>query len=310
MADEKNDLDDGKRSEILALEAKLNGNHFDVLGVSPAASSDEIRTAFRDASRKFHPDRFYGKNLGAFREKIDRIFKRLVEANQVLTDPDKREAYLAANPVVRAQVRATSGNHAAHAPKTETEEARDAERRARLSRHPYLAKVTRVNEHLTKAKELVAKGEFSQAFTQLNTAAQIDAQNAEVKAMLVDVRKRADLARSDSSYQHGVEYLQRQDPAQALIAFKTAVSANPLNHKAAHKAARILEQTGEGKEATSYAQKASDAEPKNVEYRLHLAQLLEAAGMKALAKKHFDEAQRLEPNNPEVKKHGKRLWPF
>ncbi|MFT3707947.1 MAG: DnaJ domain-containing protein [Archangium sp.] len=313
MVDEKVELEDGRRAEILALDAKVDSaNLFEILGVPAGASPDEVRAAFREASRKFHPDRFFGKNLGPFRAKIDRIFKKLVEANQTLTDTDRREAYLVANPFVRAAAKAATGTSAAFQPaeKTETEAARDLERRNRLARHPYLAKVTKVNEFLTRAKEYIEKAEFSQAFTQLNQAAQVDPQNIEVKNLLIDVRKKADLARAESSFAHGTEALKRMDATLALQAFKSAVSANPGHHKAAHKAAQLLEKNGDVKEATSFAQKAVEADGDNVEYRIHLAVLLEGAGMKALAKRHFEKAQKLDPAHPEVKKHGKKLWPF
>ena len=96
--DEKVDLDEARKEEILAIDAKVASNNlFEFLGVPSGASADEVRAAFREASRKFHPDKYFGKNLGSFRLKLDRIFKRMVEANQTLCDPEKREAYLAAN---------------------------------------------------------------------------------------------------------------------------------------------------------------------------------------------------------------------
>lgn len=300
--------------EINALDAKIStSNHFEFLGVPAGSQPEDVRTAFRDASRKFHPDKYFGKNLGPYRQKLDRIFKRLVEANQTLTDPEKREAYLAANPFIRAAARAVSGNQPAYKPepKTETEEARDAERRSRLAKHPYLAKVTKLQEFVSKAKGHIEKQEYSQAFTHLNNATQIDPNNAEVKALLIDVRKRADLTRSDTSYQHALEALNRGDTNLAMQALKTAVNANPLNHKAAAKAATLFEKHGnDAREATGFAQKAVEAAPTNVEYRMLLARLLLDSGMKALAKKHFEEAARLNPEHPEVKKHGKKLWPF
>lgn len=305
------ELDEGRRSEILALEAKLDStNLFEIFGLQPGASPDEVRAAFHGLTRKFHPDRFYGKKLGSFGPKIDRIFRRLVEVNQILTDGPRREAYLASHPVVRAVARTQSGNHPAVQMKTADEEARDAERRARLARHPYLAKVTRVQDHIMRAKDLASKEDFSQAFSLLNTAAQMDPQNAEVKVLLAEVRRKADLVRSESSYKHALEALERQDAALALQALKAAVAANPNHFKAAHKAAQILEKAGETKEATTYAQKAVDAAPTDVEYRIHLGELLTDSGMKAMAKKHFEEAQRLNPNHPEVKKRGKGFWPF
>jgi tetratricopeptide (TPR) repeat protein len=280
--------------------------------VPAGAPAEDVRAAFREASRKFHPDKYFGKNLGSYRARLDRIFKRLVEANQTLTDPDKREAYLAANPFVRAAARAITATSPAYKPepKTETEEARDVERRQRLARHPYLAKTTKVQEYLSKAKEHAAKQEFSQAVSHLNNAAQIDPTHAEVKALMIEVRKGADLVRSESSYQHALEALNRGDEDLAVQALRVAVNANPLNFKAAHKASILLEKRGEAREAAGFAQKAVEAAPKNVEYRVSLARLLMEAGMKAMAKKHFEEAARMDPDHPEVKKHGKRLWPF
>lgn len=311
-SDENVDLEESRKQEILALEAKISStNHFEVLGVDAGASTDDVRAAFRELSRKFHPDRYYGKNLGSFRQRLDRIFQRLVEANQTLSDPDRRKAWLAANPFIRAAVRKADALSHTPVPRTETEAARDEERRARFARHPYLARATRQQDTVRRVKEHLDKKEFSQAFSVANQAAQADPNNHELKTLLAEARKLADASRSGDSYQHGLEAMKRGDDDLAISAFRTAVAANVGNHQAAHKLAMLFEKRGaDPREATSYAQKAVDAAPDNAEYRLHLGRLLAASGMKALAKKHFDEAARLAPDHPEVKKHGKKLWPF
>ena len=311
---EKVDIPEERQKEILAIEAKLASNHFEVLGVSAGASSEQVREAFHALSRKFHPDRFHGKQLGSFKGRIDAIFRRLVEANNILTDPAKRQAYLDSNPFVRAAIRAATGTTAAHQPaaaKSAEEASRDAERRARLSRHPYLAKVTAVQDHLGKAKAHIAKGEFSHAFTMLNLATQIDPQNVEVKTLLADVRKKAEHLRSDTDYKRGLTALEQGNEDLAIGAFKAAVNASASNHLAAFKAAQLLEKNGgDAKEISAFAQKAVDASPMTVEYRVLLGRMLELGGMKALAKKHFEEALRLGPDHPDVKKHVKKRWPF
>jgi len=315
MADaEKVDIPEERQKEILAIEAKLSGNHFEVLGVAAGATSEQVRDGFHALSRKFHPDRFHGKQLGSFKGRIDAIFRRLVEANNILTDPAKRQAYLDSNPFVRAAVRAATGTTPALQPeavRTADEESRDAERRARLSRHPYLAKVTKVQENLSKAKAHVTKGEFSHAFTMLNLANQIDPQNVEVKTLLVDVRKKAELQRSDTDYKRGLAAIEQGNDDLAIAAFKAAVNASALNHLAAFEAAQLLEKTGgDAREISAFAQKAVDAAPSTVQYRVLLGRMLELGGMKALAKKHFEEALRLGPDHPDVKKHVKKRWPF
>ena len=313
---EKIDLEPERQQEIATLEARMAAaNLFEVLGVGFGASPDDIRTAFRELSRRYHPDRFFGKNLGEYRAKVDRIFKRLVEANQVLTDPDKRRAYLDANPALRTAVKAASGGFGAAparpAPKTEDEQARDAERRARLTRHPYLAKASKMQELIQKGKEAVAKGDHSQAFQHLNMATQLDPQHAEARTLLIEVRRQYEAARSAADLKRAEDALAQGEEELALQALRAAVTSSPKNAKAAAMVATILERRpASAKEATAYAQKAVDGEPTNVTYRLLLARLLEEGGMKSLAKKQFEEAARLAPNHPEVKKQGKRFWPF
>ncbi len=313
MADGTVDLEPGRVQEITDLDGRLERiNHFELLGLQPGATHDEVRAAFRELSRKYHPDRFYGKNVGVLKPKIERIFKRIVEANTTLTDPGKREAYLAANPFVRAAVKAASGSNAALAPerdKSPEEQARDAERRSRLARHPYLARVSRVQDLITKAREAVAKGEYSQAFQSLTQATQIDDKHVEARTMLLDVRQKYESMRAETDFKRALEAIDRGDATLALQALKAAVTANPKHHEAASKVAQLLG-AANAKEASLYAQKAVDAAPRNVAYRLQLGRLLLEAGAKALAKKQFEEAARLDPNHPEVKKQGKSMWPF
>ncbi|MDB5970940.1 MAG: hypothetical protein JWQ90_3390 [Hydrocarboniphaga sp.] len=61
-------------------------DYYKTLGVARSATPDEIKKAFRKLAREFHPDR--NKAKGA----EDR-FKQINEANEVLSDPEKRKAY-------------------------------------------------------------------------------------------------------------------------------------------------------------------------------------------------------------------------
>ena len=62
-------------------------NLYAVLGVSPDASPDEIRGAYRRAARASHPDLHPGDASAAER------FKRVQVAYEVLGDPARRAAY-------------------------------------------------------------------------------------------------------------------------------------------------------------------------------------------------------------------------
>jgi curved DNA-binding protein len=62
-------------------------DYYDVLGVARDASSEEIKKAFRTLAHKYHPDVAKDKTTGEAR------FKEINEANEVLSDPEKRRKY-------------------------------------------------------------------------------------------------------------------------------------------------------------------------------------------------------------------------
>jgi curved DNA-binding protein len=61
-------------------------DYYEVLGVERAASPAEIQKAYRKLARKYHPD------INKTKEAEDR-FKEINEANEVLSDPEKRQRY-------------------------------------------------------------------------------------------------------------------------------------------------------------------------------------------------------------------------
>src|SRR5271154_1930178 len=61
-------------------------DYYEVLGVPRDADQDAIRRAYRRLAREYHPD------LNSDPDAEER-FKELGEANEVLSDPDKRGRY-------------------------------------------------------------------------------------------------------------------------------------------------------------------------------------------------------------------------
>ena len=62
-------------------------DYYKILGVEKSATQDEIKKAYRKLAMKFHPDRNPGD------KSAEEKFKEITEANEVLSDPEKRKKY-------------------------------------------------------------------------------------------------------------------------------------------------------------------------------------------------------------------------
>ena len=67
--------------------AESKKNYYEILGVDKNATEDQIKSAYRKLAKQYHPDLHPGDATAA--EK----FKRINEANEVLSDKQKRAAY-------------------------------------------------------------------------------------------------------------------------------------------------------------------------------------------------------------------------
>ena len=62
-------------------------DYYGILGVPKTATQDEIKKAYRKLARKMHPD------LNPNDKEAHKKFQQINEANEVLSDPEKRKKY-------------------------------------------------------------------------------------------------------------------------------------------------------------------------------------------------------------------------
>lgn len=74
-------------------ERRMTATHYDLLDVPRAADRRAIRDAYFALSKRYHPDVFFRRDLGAYRTRIDEVFRMLTRAYDVLSNPRQRAGY-------------------------------------------------------------------------------------------------------------------------------------------------------------------------------------------------------------------------
>jgi curved DNA-binding protein CbpA len=84
--------DDALRREAAERAQATRQSYYEVLGVQPDAPPPAIAAAYFQLAKRWHPDRLDEEHAD-LRDVAIRIFARIGEANQVLSDPDQRRQY-------------------------------------------------------------------------------------------------------------------------------------------------------------------------------------------------------------------------
>jgi curved DNA-binding protein CbpA len=84
--------DDDFRRELRARAEGSSDSYYDVLGVPTDAPAAAIGAAYFQLAKRWHPDRL-GPDYADVRDLATKIFTRMSEAHQVLSDPERRRQY-------------------------------------------------------------------------------------------------------------------------------------------------------------------------------------------------------------------------
>ena len=301
------DLPADLQRELLDLDARASRiSHYELLGVGPEADAAGIRRAYLLRSKRFHPDAWYGKDVGEFAPLLSKAFQRLSSAYQILSDEDTRTAYdrdhagqLSAREREAIERRALS---------REEEERRGLERRERLLRTKGFARIGAARRLYEEALELALAGERAQAIAGLKTARELDPKRSEIAAKLAELEREASRARSRSALQSGRE---REDKGQlqpAFTAYSQAFQMDPQSQAAALGAARVAQAMREFQQASTFAARAADlALPGDVEARLILAKAFIELSFKAKARAELQKVLTDKPDHAEARSLLKRV---
>lgn len=260
---------------VLAIHDQLGElSHFDLLGIAPTTDKKIIRRAYHQVSRKFHPDAYYGKDVGKYKSLLDQLFKRARSSYELLTDDPRREAYVqrllaerareeaalrqqqetkraareeaarleAERKALEEQIRNKEENEKRAAERAERAE-RDRKRRMRQSRRmsPLEGRSKKAREHFDKGQKELDAGRPGAAASFFRLAMDLEPNNSEYHELWQSSLARARTEKATKAYEMARQFEETGRPAEAAHYFLEAAETNPLPKHLAHAALFLRE---------------------------------------------------------------------
>lgn len=284
---------------VLAFECRLGSPYHEILGVAPDAELRDLRRAYFKLSKEFHPDRYFRKNLGAFAEIVERVFRKIAEAFELLSDPSARREMERSLQAEATQAKASPASAAAPGPKL----------RGRTTPHAFSLVARIQRERRRKARQYFEAGQealgaerWVEAAKALRLAIACDPTNEDFKGPFADATLRANEILAERYVKEADSQFQLGEYAEAYRRYVDALHCRPFDPEANHRAAKLAWRIeNDLKAAKEYAARACEVEPTTASYRKTLGQIYATAGLYKNAERELEQAVKLDPRDEEAR---------
>ncbi|MCB9645757.1 MAG: DnaJ domain-containing protein [Deltaproteobacteria bacterium] len=305
------DLEQEERKRVIFYHDHLDRwTHYELLQTKRKDDVKEIKRAYFERSKEWHPDRFRRPNLGPFKAMIDRIFQQVQEAYRVLSDPKRRETYDEANVLMADEDEIADMLAEQRKKEREARRIREAEER-RKKNNPMRQRLNKARAFYDEAKQLRASGQLLEALRVVQLAATFE-DKPEYQELLATLQVEAGEFRIQPLMRRGNSQENLTNWEAAIEAFQEAVRLAPEHAQARLRLAFNLIMGGrDPQEASPHAQKAALVLTEDPEAHFVLGLCYEKGGMEKAAVRAYARAVELKPNYSDAKKRLRSLkWGF
>ena len=254
---------------------------YDILGIQKSDNIKEAKKTYLKKTKKFHPDRFFRKEVGSYRKWSEFIFRKINEAFN--------ELEYEFNAKKKGERSPLSGRMASSIKKNV-----DPKRKLQ-------DQIFKANKLVKEAQALKMK-DPTNALNTARMALQFDPRNEAAKALVEELQPRVD-------FRKALGFLQEAKSLEDILAFEQAgefyekaVYADPKNVEYLKKAGEFfLFKLKNPKKAYTMAQKAVELEPNLPDVHLLLGYVFKALKRHVEAKKVFERVLQLDKTNPFAK---------
>ncbi len=286
------------RKEILFLHENLEKlNHYELLSLSFDVETPNVKKAFLRFSKVFHPDSYFGNNLGSYKRKMGEIYNKMAEAHRILMEENSRIKYrreLVADGVIE--------NLEESEEETPDEKARRLRHEAKVRRiqaNPMMSKVNKAKDFYDAGVSDLEKEKWVSAANNFRMAITYDPFNELYKHQLERVADQAARVSAERHYQRG-QTLEAYGQDGYMEAYEKAAQAY-AGAKYSLKIASLYVDQGEWESAENYAARGVKHSPKDIDARLSYGRILMKRKNKEKAAQQFGAVLKMDPNNETAK---------
>lgn len=263
------------------LHFSASADFYDMLGVTRQSSTADIKAAYYQLAKKYHPDRHHQRESSDLRPKLERLFALLTEAYDTLSQPAERAAY-------DERIRANSGPLTGALP------------RASTMPGPELG----VSDHRNRDEARIPSGDLPPINAQRGSSdslPQVPVGSPAVEIVSAARKGNSELPPAQLAelyYQQGRARFERKEYHLAVHLLREAIKLDPSRapyHY--HLGIALIRNPRTRRDAEQHLSKAAELEPYNAQLRVKLGMLYKEAGLSKKADHYFSEAIQLDPDN-------------
>ena len=218
------------QQRILDFEAKLERPYHEILGVGRDADERAIKRAYFKLSKDFHPDRYFGREIGTFAARLDRIFKKVALAYELLMDPTTRAEIEQAMPSAAPEPATADEPAGAAAPPRKLGKREMLERLRRQFRIPEKILAERrfkARQFCDAARVAQHKGSWNEAASCIRLAIAFDPWTDEYKEAFGEVLAQVNRLRAAELFEQARGAWDERSGREALRLFEEAIHYRP-----------------------------------------------------------------------------------
>lgn len=334
------DLDEDVQRGILEFEAGLSRNYFEVLGVPLDADGRAVKKAYFRLCRDFHPDRYFRREIGSYTAILNRIFKRILQAYELLSDDEERaklalclapkagavaeesaSAGVPGGPLDDSQGEGSQTQPEACSvepePDAEQTKATATPRPSALDRlkqrMPFKISAEHQEEGRQKAEDLYKSAldslrgaRYAEAISSIRVALAFDSGNAEYNETLTKIEQAASESRL-LDFRNRVDSMDASDRIEGLRECEQALASRPDDPDLNDLVACFCIHTGDFERAQELSSRAIELDPDSGGYHATLGRSFEGMCNWAKAIDELQNALHLDPRDGDSKRRLKAL---